>query len=355
MERKLSNQGLTSPEIAVLACYSKNLLKEAILASDVPDDAYLETLLIEYFPQPLQVPYAKAMKQHPLKREIISTKISNLIVNEMGFSFVYRLHDETGAAVASIVRAYLIARSLLNMDTVWKSLESLEHVVDIQQHSQMSMVYVRLLRRLSRWFLRHQSARLDLGKTIQQYNSDFNELNTVLPDTLGSGFREQYDEHYNEYLKLNIPKHIAQKLTTTRGMFAAMDIVQIAQELKIDVAIAANAYFAVGEFLDLGWLRSQIIDHLTENHWESLSREALQDDLDWQQRQLTMGIFKAYPSSGDLQDSLSIWKNSHQSLVDRWNQMLSDLRSGMVLSYTMFFVAIRELLVLTQTTAQSVE
>jgi glutamate dehydrogenase len=350
LERKLLNQGLSSPEIAVLACYSKNILKEAILASDVPDDSYLETLLIEYFPKPLQVPYTQAMKQHPLKREIIATKISNLIVNEMGFSFVYRLHDETGATVAAIVRAYMISRSLLNMDSVWKSLEALEHVVDMQHYSQMSMMYVRLLRRLSRWFLRHHRSRLDIGKTVQQYQAEFNELNTILPDTLGAGFRAQYDEHYEEYIKLNVPKHVAQKLTTTRGMFAAMDIVQIAQQLKIDVALASSAYFAVGEFLDLGWLRLQIIAHLTENHWEALSREALQDDLDWQQRQFTLGIFTAYPVDGDVSESLAKWKKNHHLLFERWNQMLADLRSGAVLTYTMFFVIIRELLVLTQTT-----
>ena len=352
LERKLYNQGLSSPEIAILACYSKNLLKEALLASDLPDDPYLDTLFIEYFPKPLQDLYTKQMQQHPLKREIIATKISNMVVNEMGFSFVYRLQDETGAPDASIVRAYLIARSLLNMDVTFKSLESLDRVVDIEAHSKISMIYVRLLRRLSRWFLRHQRARLDLGKTITQYQSQVNELNNILPETLGAGFRSQYDEHYNEYLALNIPKTIAQKLTTTRGMFAAMDIVQISQILNINVALASTAYFAVGEFLDLGWLRLQIIDHLTENHWEALSREALQDDLDWQQRQLTIGIFTLYPATENVGESLLAWQSSHQHLLDRWHQMLSDLRSGAALSYTMFFVVIRELLVLTQTTVQ---
>ena len=41
MEHKLMGKGLSSPGISVLLCYSKIILKEAILASDVPEDPYL--------------------------------------------------------------------------------------------------------------------------------------------------------------------------------------------------------------------------------------------------------------------------------------------------------------------------
>ncbi len=40
----------------------------------------------------------------------------------MGFTFVYRQQDETGAPVSAIVRAYMIARSILNLEAIWKKL-----------------------------------------------------------------------------------------------------------------------------------------------------------------------------------------------------------------------------------------
>ena len=49
---------------------------------------------------------------------------------------------------------------------------------------------------------------------------------------------------------------------------------------------------------------------------------------------------------------LKEWSSTHAGLIDRWNQLLTNLRTSNVLSYTMFFVAIRDLLDLTQTAMQ---
>nr|WP_019216807.1 hypothetical protein [Legionella tunisiensis] len=37
-------------------------------------------------------------------------------------------------------------------------------------------------------------------------------------------------------------------------------------------------------------------------------------------------------------------------MIERWRHILADLKASTTLNYTMFFVAIRELLALTQTT-----
>ena len=109
----------------------------------------------------------------------------------------------------------------------------------------------------------------------------------------------------------------------------------------------------MGEFLQLAWIRTQIIVHPTENHWEALSREALRDDLDTQQRQITCGILESYKKKQDISKAINSWSSKQASLIERWRQVLDNLRSSTTLNYTMFFVATRELLDLTQTTLQS--
>lgn len=352
MERKLIGEGLTTPEIAVLLCYSKIILKEAILASDVPEDAYLEQFLIASFPKPLQKTYSKQMQSHPLKREIIATKLSNMIVNEMGFSFVYRLQDETGASIPAIVRSYIIARSILEMDGIWGQIEALENKITAQHQSEILVVYMRLLRRISRWFLRSQRMNLDIVKTIHHYTPGIKALKKAMPDILGEQFFAQFHSHFEEYRVMGVPDKLALELTTTRGLFAAMDIIDIAYQAKVDVSIAAHAYFCIGERLDLAWIRTQIITHASENHWEALSREGLRDDLDWQQRQLTISIMCLKDSKQNFLNCLDAWSEQHVALIERWKYVLTSLRSSSALNYTMFFVAIRELLDLAQTTMQ---
>ena len=352
MEHKLIGKGLSSPSIAVLLCYSKIILKEAILASDVPEDPFLKQLLESSFPKPLQDRYSKQMQYHPLRREIIATKLSNIIVNEMGFSFVYRMQDETGAPISAIVRAYIITRNVLNMDEIGKQLEALDGKLEIEKLNDIMINYVRLQRRITHWFLRNQRMRLDITKAVKLYAPGMQELKNAIPEVFSADLRSRYDKHFEQYMQMGIPEPLSHELTMTRGLFAAMDIIIVAQHLSIKIKKAAEVYFKIGELLDLGWIRNQIITHPTDNHWEALSREALRDDLDWQQRQLTAGIMRFDDNKKDFDTCFKAWSVSHEMLIERWRQVLTNLRSSHALNYTMFFVAIRELLDLTQTTIQ---
>ncbi|MBK9658235.1 MAG: NAD-glutamate dehydrogenase [Rhodanobacteraceae bacterium] len=49
-ERKAKGQGLTRPELCILLSYSKIVLFQQLLDSDVPEDAYLSKELQTYFP-----------------------------------------------------------------------------------------------------------------------------------------------------------------------------------------------------------------------------------------------------------------------------------------------------------------
>ncbi|CDZ78254.1 NAD-specific glutamate dehydrogenase [Legionella massiliensis] len=354
-ERKTMGRGLSRPSLAVLLCYSKTILKEYLLESNVPEDPYFIDILVNSFPQPLPERFKKEMQSHPLKREIIATKLSNIIVNEMGFTFVYRQQDETGAPVSAIVRAYMIARSVLDLETIWKEIDELGTTITAEKQIELTMLYLRLLRRVTRWFLRSERMHLDISKAVKLYAPGVLELKKAIPKVFGESTRAQYDNHFNQYTELNIPEKLAHELTLTRPLFSAMDIIAVAHQVNVPVEKVAEVYFGLGELLDLSWIRSQVIAHPTETHWESLSREALRDDLDWQQRQLTAGIISYGTKKQDFMKNFEAWSQQHAALIDRWAQILADLRSSTSLNYTMFFVAIRELLDLTQTTVQMVE
>jgi glutamate dehydrogenase len=54
----------------------------------------------------------------------------------------------------------------------------------------------------------------------------------------------------------------------------------------------AKAYFAVGSALDLTWYLQQISNLPVENNWQALAREAFRDDIDWQQRAITISVLQ---------------------------------------------------------------
>ncbi len=352
LERKQHGKGLTAPEIAVLLSQSKIHLKESILASNVPEDPFLERYLITAFPKPLQERYASQMSSHPLRREIIATRLSNILVNEVGFTFVYRMQDETGAPVASIMRAYMIARTVLNMEAIWQDIELLDHQIEAKKQMELMIVCVRLLRRTTRWFLRRKRTHLDIAETVKRYATGVLQIKKSIPKFFGDTQHKHYIEHFENYQSMGVSHHLAHDLTSIRALFSAMDIIEVAHEHELNIVKVAEVYFGIGDFLDLTWIRSHVIAHPAENHWEALSREALRDDLDWQQRQLTSGIISKALKKNALMSCFHEWSNEHAALIKRWQHVLTNLRSSNTLNYTMFFVAIRELLDLTQTTIQ---
>lgn len=355
LDRKLEGKGLTSPEISVLLCYCKSLLRDGIINSTVPEDIYLTKILINCFPKQLQEKYQQQMENHPLKREIIATKISNIMLSEMTFSFVYRVQDETGASIEDIVRSYIISREIMDMDNVWKQIDNLDNVISSADQMNIMIVYMRLLRRFVRWFLRKSSTSLDINSTIQKYSKDVNLLRKKFVSCIDGGLLESYNQNYQEYIDLGLSESSAKLFATDKCLSAALDIAEISHLTNKDILHTSKAYFSIGEYLSLDWIRTQIIIHKTENHWESLSRESLRDDFDWQQRELTLSVLSAKQSVADFNLHIQTWADKNTSKINRWNTMLANLRASSVLTFTMFFVVIRELLALTQSTNQALE
>lgn len=355
LERKVMGKGMGRPGISVLQAYSKTILKEQILATNIPDDPALKTILIQYFPTPLQERFSQQMDAHRLKREIIATRLSNMIVNEMSFSFIFRMQDETGATVSSIVKAYMIVRTVFDVSRIFKQIEDIEPIITAEKEAEFKLAFVRLLRRATRWFVRNRRSRLNIDKSVKAFMPCVLELKKSIPDILTTDYRADYEKLVQENIDLGISRDLSHELTLTRPLFSAMDIIHLSLQFDIPVKNVAQLYFGISDRLELGWIRNQIIIHTTENNWESLSREALRDDLDLQQRQLTEAVIRMDGKRKEFIAVLDEWSESQARLIERWHHILSELRSSPTLNYTMFFAAIRELLDLTQTTVQLLE
>ncbi|MNE80989.1 NAD-specific glutamate dehydrogenase [compost metagenome] len=85
-----------------------------------------------------------------------------------------------------------------------------------------------------------------------------------------------------------------------------------------------------------------------ENNWQALAREAFRDDLDWQQRAITVSVLQMPEGSAQVEERVVGWLEQHRRLVDRWRSMLAELRAATGTDYAMYAVANRELMDLAQ-------
>ncbi|MEO8754463.1 MAG: NAD-glutamate dehydrogenase, partial [Casimicrobiaceae bacterium] len=162
-ERRKQGRGLESPERAVLLAYSKIWLDGELTSSSLPDDPWVATALLRYFPSAMASKFSAYMARHPLKREIIATHVLNSMINRVGSTFVHRLAETSGARPHEIVRAYLLSREIFGLVPMWIAVEALDNKVDDAIQSAMLISTSGQLERGTMWFLRSRRLADDMA------------------------------------------------------------------------------------------------------------------------------------------------------------------------------------------------
>ncbi len=353
-ERIGSGQGLTRPELSVLISYSKIDLKESLLTSLVPDDDYLAREMETAFPPLLTKKFAEAMRRHRLKREIVSTQIANDLVNHMGITFVQRLKESTGMSAANVAGAYVIVRDVFRLPYWWKQIEALDYQVPAELQLQLMDELMRLGRRATRWFLRSRRNELDAARDVAHFAPRIEALAGRLDELLEGPAREQWLSRFQGYVEAGAPEELARVVAGTSHLYTLLPIIEAADVTGQDPAQVAAGYFAVGGALDLSWYLQQITSLPVENNWQALAREAFRDDLDWQQRAITVSVLQMADAPADIEARAALWLAQHRPLVERWRAMLTELRAATATDYAMYAVANRELLDLAQSSQHGV-
>ncbi len=345
LERKALGKGLTSPEIAVLLAYTKMWVKAELLEMDTLEEDYLTRVLESAFPKPLRGRFPKFMQHHSLRREIIATKISNAMVNDMGITFVFRLKTEIGADIASIARAYAIAHHVFGFSELLGIAENLsDDVAPVTRYAIMRQ-FNRLIRRATRWFIYNYKDQLtDILGMVDKFRKSILTLNKKLPDLLIGEEREFWERNVQGLIEAGISEPVAKRIASVDHEYALLDIIEAAQKNNLSLQHVAELYFMVGEKFGLTWLRSQIMKLAIETLWDTLARVILLDDLYIQQRHLTVIILQCVlDKQGNNKTCLEQWTLDNQAFIRRWEQFLADLRSTGELKLMMFSVVIREL------------
>lgn len=348
LERRNAGIGLTRPELCIVFAYSKIILEDAIKGSDLVRDPYLCEFVCNAFPTPLHKKYEKEMRNHYLANQIIATQLTNRMVSEMGITFAYQMMEETGASINAIVRAYAAATRLFDMGTMLRDIESLDYRVDVAVQNEMFVDVTRLVRRAARWLLRNSRGKINITATIDQYAAHIADISNRLPKLLLGDDKDVLDARQQKLMEQKVPADIALKVASTSAIYHALNIVEAAMSQDVEVFRVAKIYFMLADRLNLFWFRERINEYPIDNRWAVLARAAYKGDLDWIQRELTVKVLldtKARSIPGKINE----WLSRHENLIQRWQSILTDMRSADTKEFAILFVAIRDLLDLTET------
>ena len=335
----------TRPELSVLICYSKVVLKEALAESDLLGDPWLARSVTDYFPTALVSRFSNAVKNHSLANEIAINQIVNDLVNRVGFSFFFRQMESTGASPEDVVKAYTIVVEVLGIKKLWQQIEDHQPRLSAATELDLLHILVRLARRATRWFLRNHRLNLSCETLISQYSQPTEALLTELPVLQKDQWSVLWSGERDELTALGVELTLAERLATTDSMFMSMGVVHTALASKMPVQQVAEVYFSLGEFLSLDWFMAQIVDLQPDSRWQDLARETYVDDLESQRRRLTACLCKSGKTDSS---AMETWQSEQEELIHRWKLMIKDLRKVPQSDFAMISVALRELLNLVQ-------
>lgn len=353
-EQRLAGKGLSRPELSILVSYSKADLKERLLATELPDDPYVAKELVTAFPKQMREKFPEELKGHRLVREIVSTQVANEIVNLMGINFADRLTVSTGSDIGTLTRAYVLVRDTFRISELWKAIELLDYQVDASIQLEMMERLQYLVRHATRWFLRNRRGGLDCQQEIAVFAKPLQQVAEHLGELLCGEPKAQWEAAYQRYTDAGVAADLAKVVAGSNILFSALAVIEAAREEKVDMQLAAQAFFGLGERLELHWFSMQLNDLTVENYWQGLARDAFRDDLDWHQRALMGSVLKLGKAKKvETSALLEEWVELNQSLLERWDKVLNDLKSAKNQDYAMYTVAVRELYDLARTCVHS--
>ena len=139
-----------------------------------------------------------------------------------------------------------------------------------------------------------------------------------------------------------VPEDLATRVAALPIMFAALDIVVVADEVELDIDEVAAVHFRLGSRLGLHWLRDQIVALPRDNRWRARARAALRDDLYAIHREITSEVLGSAGPGADPEGLVEFWVKSNPA-SERALQTLGDVRSGQSYDLTTLPVAVREM------------
>jgi glutamate dehydrogenase len=338
-ERRQAGEGLTRPELAITLSYGKIWLYRALIHSNVPEDPYLSTELNRYFPTPVQKRFAKRIKRHRLRREIIATAITNSLINRMGPVFPVRAQDDTGADPAAIARAYSIAREVFAARNIWSQIEALDnHIPAAVQYTAMFQT-TRLLRHMTYWLLENRRNDLDIERAVSRYASKVTELFHELPGVLSVTQKVRMTALRSQLVEQHVPEQLAARIASLQELHSALDLVEVTMAARVRIVYAAKAYFDLGERIGLTWIKEQIEALAADGHWQAVARATLRDNLYALQSKITLAVLRC--KGRDAEARVEQWLSRHSVAVDSLKRIVVDLRTGTPPDFATISVALQ--------------
>ncbi|GAA1874696.1 NAD-glutamate dehydrogenase [Pseudonocardia ailaonensis] len=338
--------GLTGPELSTLIAHVKLDLTDRVLETDLPEAAAFAPRLPEYFPHPLRTRFADAIAEHPLRREILGTRLVNEMVDGAGITYAFRLAEETGAGPSDAVRAYAVVTGVYALRALWHRIR--EENLPVEVEDRLVLASRRLLDRASRWFLSNRPQPLAVGAEAARFAGHVRTLRRHIPELLIGREREAVSLQIEAMLADGVPEELAARAATSLHAYGLLDVVDLVELSERDGETrepeeVARLYFALSDHLGIDVAQNSVTALPRGDRWHQLARLALRDDLYGSLRAITLDTLRESAPGTSVDEAIAAWEHANASRLARARTGLQEIASAGQLDLATLSVVSRQL------------
>lgn len=258
-DRATRKEGLLRPELAVCLAVVKMWAKDALLASEVPADPLLSSMLLGYFPETLVNRYREEILLHPLGRNIVATQVANEVIDSIGISFLHRMCLNEAAEPIAVLKCAIAAYYLLEMDAIRKDLRVFDTARTNAIFFSRSMEAARALRAVSSWLLSVHGNSLSATEMVNRYAQDLRSLIHRGAEILQGKERDSYQRALEQAQKEGVSATSAPRVAAFQIIIPILEMAWTSATSVESVSTVADVYSATIDKL-------RVADYVTLGH-----------------------------------------------------------------------------------------
>jgi glutamate dehydrogenase len=335
-----SKIGLTRPELSVLLAYSKNAIYNKLVETSIAEEEYFYNDFLLYFPEKMRKDFTQVLANHPLRKEIIVTSITNSMVNRIDTFYLHLAVESTGHKFCDIARAYTITRDVFGLRDLWKEINTLDGLIPVKDQVKLYIVIKKFVMRSTSWLLRNYRGRIDISKAIEEYKDKIDELSLIISDCAMGKFKDNYETELTRFISMNVPTKLAKSIAILNLLSSAYNIVEVSNRYKMPVKQVAEFYFELGHRFSLDWLRHCANNLVAENSWQKLAIHGFKDELyDLHRRITASAVDQAEKSDGTLEK----WYKQNEKHIRLFDRFISEVKTQDNIEYAMIDLSLKKL------------
>ena len=324
-ERLLGGQGLTSPELAVLAAYAKMELATALSDSDLADDPWFKSTLRRYFPAQVAERFDAELDTHPLRREIIATVVANDMVNLGGITFAFRAMEESSADEVAIAKAFVALHEIYDFDAMTAALRELPPSFPTEQWCTVQLDMRRLLDRALRWLVNESTGQRTIAEVIGQFKPVVSSLGARMGDFFQGVDVDRVQLWRDRAKSFNMPDALGLQWAELFETFPLLDVAKVSASVDEPVEDVASVYYALYNRYGVDALLERITALPRNDRWQALARAALRDDLYATTADMASNVLHSTENGTGTMARIEGWEAQNKEQLTRATKMFAEV------------------------------